>query len=227
MLFRHPDIQHTKSMCSIYIHPSLILCVRKIRMALCAWRTITKTHGEEFISRSFTQTHTHSQAGWLAVSVWIILPIVQCSLYMLIHIDTPNPNERGWFSKQEHFWGRLLLFLYIRSIVYNEFDGSNNGNFAEFFSIYFLLVCLCVWESEFFCCVFSFVITLCLTRAILFCEPVLIYVFRRTSFALRFIKYVYGMIIISLISYLTTDQLHIYEFILIEEKLAEFLLDWR
>lgn len=55
LLFRHLEIQHTKSMCSIYIHPSRILCVREMRMALCAWRTITKTHGKEFIFHSLTR----------------------------------------------------------------------------------------------------------------------------------------------------------------------------
>lgn len=56
--------QHTKSMCCIY-HPSIhlwFLCVREMRMALCAWRTITKTHGEEFIFHSLTHTRTYSVA---------------------------------------------------------------------------------------------------------------------------------------------------------------------
>lgn len=86
-------------LCSIYIHPSLILCVREMGIALCAWRTITKTHGKEFISHSLT----HSR--WSTPYVHVI------------HTDISKLSERGWISQSKSiFWGRAFSFfrLFVR-----------------------------------------------------------------------------------------------------------------
>lgn len=119
---------------------------------------------------------------------------------MLIYTQTHR--KRGWFRSKSIF-GVGHFFSYIRSISYLMYrihaifgssnSSSNNGNFAEFFSLSstsYWIVCM------YFFGVSSRSSSLRYSWRVLFsfAKPVLIYVFRRTSFALRLIKYVYGIV---------------------------------
>lgn len=157
-------------MCSIYIHPSLIfVCARNANGIVCVAHNNKNTRRR--IHLSLTHTHTRS--------VWNILRIVYCTMYMVMHTDTSTSERERVISKQEHFWGRAFFSSYIRSILYlmygiyvifgSSSSSRNNGNFAEIFSSASSYWCVCV-RMYFFWCLFSFVATLFLTRAILFCK---------------------------------------------------------
>lgn len=171
------------------IHPSLIfVCARNTNGIVCVAHNNKNTRRRIHLSL----THSHSVSGWLSVKY---------TVHINIHTDT---SKERVISKQEHFWGRTFFFrtfvrFHTSCIEYMQYSAvataaATTAILPNFFLSLLLLIGLCV-------CIFWFGVSsrsssLRYSWRVLFsfAKPVLIYVFRRTSFALRLIKYVYGIV---------------------------------
>lgn len=194
------------------------MCARNANGIVCV------AHNNKDTRQRIHVSLTHSQPSTAYVRV--------------IHTDISNSSERGWiFSKHEHFLGSgIFFFSYIRSII------IPHACIAYMCSIRRQQQCICssILPNYFFFdflrwCGWFFSFSrslLCSRRMLFFLQAWLDLRVSTHKFCppIYWVCIVKWMIIISLISYLTTDELHIYEFISIIKKKKvgriSFILVW-